>query len=668
MGTKTYDKSKKSNNNNNNKFSDSKKRKSYDNKNNDSSQTPSNKKRALKHERQSHRKHASIVVSSKEIWNELRVKTNDKATNTKLCTELHNLMQGKFMEVAMQHDASRCVQGVLQFGTAEQRREVVVELCDAGKNKDDDKGKKNNQNVNLAELCKIQYAHFVVLKMIKYCSRDDMCVKLIVKNLKKQMTKLAVHSVGSRVVELLFATFPSKSTAPLKLELYGPQYALFSSAIVPPTKDDKKPNASPALPSLAAFIETNPDKLEPTLTHLQSILQKGLDKSLTGFAYFHSLLLDYTSIAAPNDIRSFLSPALSEHALHLLSTRAGTRVVCECIAYGNVKDRKKIIKCLKGYARSSLLHRDAYLAVLRTCDVMDDTVLVNKMLLAELHQTSDGKGGEMEEDEEEKPSPILDLVLSDTASKLFLLLLVSKEEESTSTNATDGEKKATSAGGSSTLRWQKYFDPYELSVLHRNPTVIENEQTVSTCKKEDETRRQELVVYLKELLVEACVKHTEEMMRSKPGSKVLMEVCESYPSEEVFNAIVEACAESTEIMEEDDKTPAMSMLEDPVGHLTLKHIFLSESKKELDEDEPSLARAFYSKFENSLGGFASSNRGAFVLSALIQTSVREEVKGALKSHTKKIAKLAKGDGGGSGKDKKGKPLAGCGVLLEALKA
>ena len=38
-----------------------------------------------------------------------------------------------------------------------------------------------NQNVNLAELCKIQYAHFVVLKMIKYCGRDEESIKLIVK-------------------------------------------------------------------------------------------------------------------------------------------------------------------------------------------------------------------------------------------------------------------------------------------------------------------------------------------------------------------------------------------------------------------------------------------------------------------------------------------------------
>lgn len=475
-----------------------------------------------------------------------------------------------------------------------------------------------------------------------------MNIVLLLQSLKKQMTKLAVHSVGSRVLELLFASFPPKSTAPLKLELYGPQYALFASATPPSAGEASGGSNAPVLPTLATFIANNPDKLEPTLAYLQTLLQKGLDKSLTGFAYFHSLLLDYTSIASPNDIRSFLAPALAEHSLHLLSTRVGTKVVCECCAYGTVKDRKRMIKCLKGYTRSSLLHRDAYLAILRMVDVMDDTVLVNKMLLAELHKNSDlekgeGSTGADANDKDAKPSPILDLMLSDTGSKLFLLLLVSKEEEQQSDN--DGESNADAP------RWQKFFDPYELSVLHRNPVVTENgDDDVPTSKKADETRRQELLVYLKDLLIEVCTKHAGEVMRSKSGSRVLMEVCDNFPGDELFGAIVEACAGDGE------KETVVPMVEDPVGHLALKHMFLSESSKELDDEEPSLARMFYSKFEKSLGEIASSNRGAFVLSALLQTCVKEDVKKALTGHKKDIDKLAK------------KKLAGCGILLEALKA
>lgn len=110
------------------------------------------------------------------------------------------------------------------------------------------------------------------------------------------------------------------------------------------------------------------------------------------------------------------------------------------------------------------------------------------------------------------------------------------------------------------------------------------------------------------------------------------------------------------------------MLEDPVGHLTLKNIFLSESKNitdsddDKDDDEPTLARAFYSKFQTRLGALACSNRGAFVLAALMGTCVGKEVRVALKNHKKDIAKLAIG----WGKEKK-KKLAGCGVLLELLK-
>ncbi|ACI64759.1 RNA-binding protein of the pumilio family [Thalassiosira pseudonana CCMP1335] len=664
MAAKSSTDTKSKPNHNKGKF-DSKKRK-FDNSkpypkkdsNSNSAATPSNKKRALKAERQSHRKHATTVRTAKEIWNELRIKTNTSDQNSKLATELYGLFEGKMMEVAMQHDASRMVQAVIQFGNKNERGETVRELCGVSGGAVQKEESKGHGTVNLAELCKIQYAHFVVLKMIKYCARDEDSVKLIVKSLRKQMTKLAVHSVGSRVVELLFATFPSKATAPLKLELYGPQYALFATSNPTPTDGKSKSSISPTLPTLASFIETNPDKLESTLTHLQTLLQKGLDKHLTGFAYFHSLLFDYVSIASPNDIRDFLTPALAEHSLHLISTRAGTKVVCECAAYGSVKDRKKMLKCFKGYTRSSLLHRDAYLAILRMVDVMDDTVLVNKMLLAELHQNSDPKaaasGGE-EDEEEEKPSPILDLVLSDTGSKMFLLLLVSKDEEVTSSD----EEKSSS-------KWQKYLDPYEIEVLHRNPTVTDNGESVPTSKKEDETRRQELVVYLKELLVDACVKHTEELMRSKAGSKVLIEACESFPSEELYNAVLEVCADSMENDSMDEEGgKALPILEDPVGHLTLKHLFLAEARNDsagVDEDDTSLARMFYDKFQSNLGDIASTNRGAFVLSALIAVpSVKEDVKKTLKGHTKEITQQAKKGGND------GKKLAGCSVLLEALK-
>ena len=83
-----------------------------------------------------------------------------------MATKLVDLIRGKMAEIVLQHDASRVVQAAIQFGTDEERKEVVMELCKAG---------------NIAELSKVQYAHFAVLKMIKYCYRDADCVRTIAK-------------------------------------------------------------------------------------------------------------------------------------------------------------------------------------------------------------------------------------------------------------------------------------------------------------------------------------------------------------------------------------------------------------------------------------------------------------------------------------------------------
>ena len=154
-------------------FDDSKsrKRKDYVNsskgggKNNPKNETSSaNKKRALMHERQSHRRHYEEVRKGKEIWNKLREKDNSKEDMDAMVKELMTLFDGKMKEVVLKHDASRIVQALIQFGSNEQRTSILKELSDS-----------------IPEMSKIQYAHFVVLKLIKYCARDESCRRLIVK-------------------------------------------------------------------------------------------------------------------------------------------------------------------------------------------------------------------------------------------------------------------------------------------------------------------------------------------------------------------------------------------------------------------------------------------------------------------------------------------------------
>ena len=137
----------------------------------------------------------------------MRKKTNSKEENRELADELFALIKGKMLEIGQRHDASRVVQAMVQFGTDEQRAVVLDELKGA-----------------IADMSKSQYGHFIVLKLIKYCSNTPSNKKKILKAFAGQVTKLATHSVGARVIEVAFGgEFTNKETEALRREFYGKQ-------------------------------------------------------------------------------------------------------------------------------------------------------------------------------------------------------------------------------------------------------------------------------------------------------------------------------------------------------------------------------------------------------------------------------------------------------------
>lgn len=69
---------------------------------------------------------------------------------------------------------------------------------------------------------------------------------------------------------------------------------------------------------------------------------------------------------------------------HPLPPLPSFQVLSECAAYGSVKERKKMLKALKGYVAPTLFHKDAYLFILRLADVVDDSVAFNKTVWTEL--------------------------------------------------------------------------------------------------------------------------------------------------------------------------------------------------------------------------------------------------------------------------------------------
>ena len=530
----------------------------------------------------------------------------------------------------MQHDASRVVQAAIQFGNIEQRTSLLKELASS-----------------IPELAKIQYAHFVVIKLINYCGGNETNVakkdnsaieqvanqrRTILKAFKGHMTKLAVHAVGARCVELLFGSFPPKEIVPLRYELYGPHLTFSVSA----THGNK---------SLMELIQQLPDKRENILKFLSSLLSKAGDKGLYSFEFYQKLYWEYVQclLEMQNEqkdelalksmevgkqrIQQEVAPTVSEHAIQMISSRAGTRVMCECAAYGTAKDRKKILKSLKGYTLSSMLHRDAYLLILRVLETMDDTVTVQKMLLQEITVQPKDK-----EEEKNPASPLLELALHDTASKIFLRLLAPETHS--------------------------YMDPLELDILAPATMTDADGNSVSTSKKDISVKQAELLKYLQAPLEQLALKHTLELLRSNAGSKVLREIMLSFPTSDLAKAIV-ASTHQTE-KSADDKQTHLDVFEDPITHLVIKTIVMYEvedeelTKKLTQKSNPerlkkyrdtgiSVAKELYNEYKGSLMdkiGFC--NRGAFVLEAMCHVKgVGNDVKKELAVSVGKLEQLGK---------------------------
>lgn len=542
----------------------------------------STSKRALKQERQAHRKHADVVNDAKRIWNQLRLKTNTKEQNREYMDELIPLIKGKSNEIALQHDAARVVQAAIQFGTAEERRNIVAELCE--------------KPGNFAELSKSQYAHFCVLKAIKHCHTDKESVKFMTKSLRGHIPKLAVHAVASRVLQSMFTSFSTREMAVLKQEFYGPHFALFTADV------EKEKSVS-----LEANLAKKPDKKETTLEFVRNLVDKGMEKSLYGFTYFQDLCNEYCTAADPKEIRSLAATA-ADHAIHLLSSRNGSRVAAQLVAYGTAKDRKRIMKSLKGYTKSGLLHQDAYIAIIRLVQLTDDTVSIYKNTFNEL----------LVETEADQPSPLLELALSGTGSKLLLFLLDDKQEVSSA------------------------FDPYERSVLFPNPKISEGGESVPTSKKDPLARKNELLKYLREPLIKMCSENCDQLLMSRPGAKMLREAFSRYKSDSIARGVVSVCEVAIGASGPAEGIP--NIFDDRDGHLAIKNLLLLETQK---GSEAIIGKMFLNHLKDRLMEIAGTSRGAFVVQALCRIpAVSKEALSVLDKKT--LKQLKNGDGATAG--------------------
>ena len=211
---------------------------------------------------------------------------------------------------------------------------------------------------------------------------------------------------------------------------------------------------------------------------------------LLEFTYVHDLLWEY--VQEITDKPSYLNDViqqLADAAPKLMSTKPGAKVVCVVATYAGAKERKRLVKSLKGKVMESLLHPSAHLAVMRIIDVTDDTVNVQKSLLDEIKSTEPifkyAANGEVIG----KPLPALVSISKHYFGRKLLLRLLNPAK----------------------------------SHLEPDETLLFSTES-PTSKKSPDVRRAEHLVYLKSSLLFVATAYVEDLLTCKFGSKVFEEI------------------------------------------------------------------------------------------------------------------------------------------------
>jgi pumilio family protein 6 len=180
-----------------------------------------------------------------------------------------------------------------------------------------------------------------------------------------------------------------------------------------------------------------------------------------------------------------LIDVVKDHLVHILHTREGSQVTQLAILHASPKQRKAIIKTLKGFVKKIAMEQYGSACLLSLFECVDDTVLVGKSVIGEL--IGDGGEGNAVDDGFES------LMRDKYASQVILYLL---------------------AGG----RNKSYVTGSVVDELMKMDDV-----RAITSKKDIAVKQAELVKHLIPVLVPALKSCVGVLMRCKVGSVVMLE-------------------------------------------------------------------------------------------------------------------------------------------------
>jgi hypothetical protein len=322
-------------------------------------------------QRRAEKPNAEAIEAGNRLWT-VSISKLPKEEQIVKCGELVEQCKGKFKDICTKHDASRALQCVLKFGNDAHRASIFSEL-----------------RGNFAKISTNHYGHFLVLKFLQYGNAEEK--RTIHNEFMGKCRKLALHADASKVLDYMYAAAKRAQRSDIIEEFFGAEFAVFKreqllgDGLAKLAAERKATNNGATSNSkstangrtLDAILALHPEKKAIILKHIEEFIDKIIGKQMVMFRFVHGVLMEYfrhasqdKCIAMIGHLKGFL-PALHH-------SEDGASVGAYCFAYGTPKDRKTLVKALKGNAMAYSIHPEAYRIVMRALDVVDDTVLLDK--------------------------------------------------------------------------------------------------------------------------------------------------------------------------------------------------------------------------------------------------------------------------------------------------
>lgn len=303
------------------------------------------------------------------------------AERKELVAELFDIVTGRVKDLVFKHDSVRVIQTALKYANRDQRKMIAREL--------------QGEYRLLAES---KYAKFLIGKLLVH--GDDEVRDLVLLELYGRVRRMIKHPEASWILDDIYRGIATPTQkARLLREWYGAEFAIFQSEGLNSTSADLK-----------EILERHPEKRAPIMRSLHELINQLVQKKTTGFTMLHDAMLQYYLNVQPgseeaSEFKELLKGDEEGDLLRNLAfTKPGARLVCLALSHGNAKDRKHIVKTFKDLMPGLMYDSHGHQVLLAIFDVIDDTVLISKSVVAALT----GKGLTFEEQTQTLLAAVID--------------------------------------------------------------------------------------------------------------------------------------------------------------------------------------------------------------------------------------------------------------------